>query len=308
MQTGVPQYTVLGKGQAGQGQWLKFQSKAQADKFLSDPTWVIQTPDSLVAKLGESKVVELASRLNGKPPKRGSIKVQYLACLLFQELLNTALDPADIVKPEDEVKIHEKVVRFNNMQDMSGPGFAALGAGFRTVYTIEEGRRVALMDVATFEVAHVFKQNWDLVKKELFHYRETVLLRALQRHVTLNGTDRRIRQYVEDVLKSWSGLLEPRQPLPQAPGEEKKQAKREVEYEVLKAKGKVLEVLPRQAQLLYTSLLAAFQRAGKALSLAEAEQIVIGLKEELKTKQDPWRVFKFYQAKLISLDLLRIRG
>lgn len=67
------------------------------------------------------------------------------------------------------------------------------------------------------------------------------------------------------------------------------------------------DALPRQAKLCLTTLLAK-QKEGIDLNQVDCEKFINEIKVELKTKQDPWRVFKFYQTKLVSLDLLRVRS
>lgn len=67
------------------------------------------------------------------------------------------------------------------------------------------------------------------------------------------------------------------------------------------------EELPRQAKLCLTTLLAK-QKEGITLDQPTAESIIEEIKAQLKTKQEPWRVFKFYQTKFVQLDLLRVRN
>ena len=67
------------------------------------------------------------------------------------------------------------------------------------------------------------------------------------------------------------------------------------------------EELPRQAKLCLLTLQAK-QKEGVTLDQPTAESFIEEIRAELKTKQEPWRVFKFYQTKFVQLDLLRVRN
>jgi len=63
--------------------------------------------------------------------------------------------------------------------------------------------------------------------------------------------------------------------------------------------------LPKQAKLcllVIIELVEKHRHVGNDLLYKELYKRAV----ELKTKQDPWRVFKYYQAKLIELGLLRL--
>jgi hypothetical protein len=82
----------------------------------------------------------------------------------------------------------------------------------------------------------------------------------------------------------------------------------EVIYDAANAKhAAAFGELPRQAKLCLLTLQAK-QKEGTTLDQPTAELIIEDLKFQLKTKQEPWRVFKFYQTKFVQLDLLRIRN
>lgn len=314
-----PSYKVIGRGAAGSGHWYRFPDTGKARQFLADPNWVFSTPDGLLAKLGVSKVREVSESLQIDPKllNRNPLK---LAEALFASLLARAVDPDELLAIDGELKTHPQVVRFFNVdggvKNMVAQVCSDLHQGWRTVFVTDEGRRMRLLDVGSMQQGTVFKEVWAEVKTQPFEFREAILWRMVQRHLNYNNADRCVRAYIESVLPKFGTYLEPKahaQAADPVTGQPKVvKVKKEATYEVLydpknKAHAKKLESLPRQAQLLVTALSAEAAKTSAVLSLGAAESLVVGLREQLKTKQDPWRVFKFYQAKFISLDLLRLK-
>jgi|TARA_R110000787_G_scaffold196152_3_gene307440 hypothetical protein len=80
-------------------------------------------------------------------------------------------------------------------------------------------------------------------------------------------------------------------------------------YEILwkGKKDKAFNTLPRQARLIL-EFFKEKQDAGIRLDQVSAEKLIEEIRGQLKTKQGPWRVFKFYQARLIQGDFLRLRN
>lgn len=238
------------------------------------------------------------------PAKRLARKKVSKQPIVFEPDIKTTLPPPPVEEPAEPKVSHPQVVTFFNQQ--TTPALEGLGSGHRTVYFSQEGRRIVLLDVASFDTASIFKETWDELKKQDFQFRPRILFESLQREVNKNGSNRRLRQYLQTVLPDFAMKLKEPAAVATAPGEEPKQSKKETQVYRFKPKGDVKD-MPRQAQLLFNSL-TALQVKNKAefISLLEAEAAVTALKEELKTKQDPWRVFKFYQSQFIQKDLLRI--
>lgn len=239
------------------------------------------------------------------PAKKPAPKKTTKQPIIFEPDIKTSAPPPPVKsEPEELFVTHPQVVTFNNQQ--VAPGSDGLSAGHRTVYFQEEGRRVTLLDIATFDTAWMFKENWEDQKKIEFKFRPRILFQSLQREVSKNGSNRKLRQYMQTVLPDFATKLKEPAVAATPEGEAPKQSKKETQVYRFKPKGDVT-AMPRQAQLLYNAL-SQLQLKNKAefVTLLEAEAAVTALKEELKTKQDPWRVFKFYQSQFIQKDLLRI--
>lgn len=239
------------------------------------------------------------------PAKRLAARKPSKQPIVFTPPIEATTPPPPVTETAEPKISHPQIVTFFNQQQV--PALEGLGSGHRVVYFSQEGRRVVLLDVATFDTAAIHQDLWDDTKKQEFQFRPRILFESLQREVSKNGSNRRLRQYMQTVLPEFATRL--KEPVitvaATAEGEAPKQSKKESQvYRFLKG---VPEGMPRQAVLIFEAM-TALQKKRKVefLTLLEAEAEVTSLKEALKTKQDPWRVFKFYQSQFIQKGLLRI--
>lgn len=302
-------YTIIARVKPT-GTWLKFKADFEADLWVYDKSQIIDSSADLLKKLGHDKLLLVAEELGDQvlkqhlPPRKKSAKAykdEVLADALFNALLEVAIDPygafVSDVAPIKYVKL------FNPSAERSPA--EAIGSGYRFCFLIQGEKKTVIVDPMTLDQALVDNHylNTEMKPVEQKGIQVDRIIDAIHKAADARKAMSRAGAQILKFLGCTSEELEAKSDVRPDPKKTKREA---TVYEILWDGKSDLKDLPRQARVCLEGLHRYKQQKYK-LTVQAVEDCVKGLAAELKTKQDPVRVFKFYQSKLISLGLIRMK-